>query len=472
MLETPIKTRFAPSPTGHLHLGNLRTALFAFLFAKRHQGTFLLRIEDTDAMRSRPEYQVQLESDLLWLGLTWDEGPDVGGDSGPYLQSQRDPIYSELFKHLLANGSAYPCFCTREMLAATRAAQLAEGRPPRYPGTCAHLHPHVVAKRIASGEAYNLRFRVAPGIPLAFDDLVMGRQHFVSDDIGDFVIRRSDQSPAFFFSNAVDDALMGVTHVLRGADHLSNSPRQILLLRALSLSEPHYAHLSLIVGSDGLPLSKRHGADSLGKLRAQGYLPLALLNYLARLGHSYPQENLLDLGALIEGFDLAHLGRSPARHDVAQLDHWQRLAIAALDEAALLAWAGSALDFVPDALRRDFLDTVRDNSLFPTDIANWAHSLFHPDSLVSSEAQQVLISAPRSLFEVAANVIHECPDDFRMFSKTLSQVAGLRGKALFMPLRAALTGQVHGPELARIYSLLGPERVFQRLRAAIEQAGH
>ncbi|AOU99575.1 glutamate--tRNA ligase [Acidihalobacter yilgarnensis] len=470
MLKTSIKTRFAPSPTGLLHLGNLRTALFSALYARRQRGRFLLRIEDTDASRSRSEYEARLEADMRWLGLDWDEGPGMGGDAGPYRQSQRDAIYGGLFDRLLAEGAAYRCFCSQETLAASRKAQLATGRPPRYPGTCAGLDPAEATARAVAGESCSLRFRVTPGIRLPIGDLVMGEQVFASDDIGDFVIRRSDGSPAFFFSNAVDDALMGVTHVLRGADHISNSPRQVLLLRALALPEPHYAHLSLIVGADGAPLSKRHGAGSVEDLRVQGYLPLALLNHLARLGHSYPDEQLLDLAGLAEGFELTRLGRSPARHDTVQLDHWQRLAVALLDERALKTWAEDACTTVPESLRRDFLLAVRDNSLFPADVATWADNLFGNEPRPSPDACEAMNGAPRNLFEISAAMVDEHPDDFRAFSSAVGQAAGLRGKALFMPLRAALTGQTHGPEMARLYPLLGPARARERLLVAAKSA--
>ncbi len=298
MTETPVKTRFAPSPTGNLHLGNLRTALFSALHAWSVQGSFLLRIEDTDAERSRAEFSDGLQDDLRWLGLEWQEGPEVGGDAGPYFQSERDAIYAGYYAQLLESGGAYPCFCSQEQLAAARASQRAAGRPPRYPGTCAHLSRDEAEARRQAGEPHTLRFRVPQRESVVFDDLVRGTQTFRSDDIGDFVIRRTDGTPAFFFCNAIDDALMGVTHVWRGEDHISNTPRQLLLLRALGLREPRYGHLALIVGEDGAPLSKRHGATSLGELREQGYLAAALNNYLARLGHSYTDDSLLDMAGL------------------------------------------------------------------------------------------------------------------------------------------------------------------------------
>ncbi|MGH8321874.1 MAG: glutamate--tRNA ligase, partial [Gammaproteobacteria bacterium] len=220
-----IRTRFAPSPTGRLHVGNARTALFSALLAARETGTLILRIEDTDAERSRPEFEAKLIEDLSWLGIVWQEGPDKGGKHGPYRQSERGEIYRTYIQKLAEHGLTYPCFCTPAELALARKAQLAAGRPPRYAGTCAHLTSDAIETRLAKGLKPALRFRVPETAETVFDDLVRGRQVFAHRDIGDFVIQRANGSPAFFFSNAVDDALMGVTHVLRGEDHLANTPR-------------------------------------------------------------------------------------------------------------------------------------------------------------------------------------------------------------------------------------------------------
>ncbi|MGH8369745.1 MAG: glutamate--tRNA ligase, partial [Gammaproteobacteria bacterium] len=254
-----IRTRFAPSPTGHLHVGNARTALFNALFAAHMGGTLILRIEDTDAERSKREFEAGLIRDLSWLGVVWQEGPDRDGARGPYRQSERGAIYAEQVERLQTQGHAYPCFCTPAELALSRKAQLAAGKPPRYAGTCAQLGKPQIEARLAKGLKPALRFRVPAKGETVFEDMIRGHQVFANQDIGDFIIQRADGSPAFFFSNAVDDALMGVTHVLRGEDHLANTPRQLLLLAALELSAPQYAHLSLIVGEGGAPLSKREG---------------------------------------------------------------------------------------------------------------------------------------------------------------------------------------------------------------------
>lgn len=466
MSDLPIKTRFAPSPTGNLHLGNLRTALFSALHAWSAHGRFLLRIEDTDAERSRAAFTETLQDDLRWLGLDWQEGPGVDGGHGPYLQSERGDIYEGFYTRLLDEGHAYPCFCTQEQLAAQRAAQRASGRPPRYAGTCAHLEHAEADTRVRAGEAHTLRFRVPTGQALGFDDLVRGRQAFASDDIGDFVIRRADGTPAFFFCNAVDDALMKVTHVWRGEDHISNTPRQLLIMRALGLREPSYGHLALIVGADGAPLSKRHGALGLGELRRRGYLPAALNNYLARLGHSYADDGLLGMVGLAAGFDTARLGRAAARFDMDQLDHWQRLAVAAADDAVLLEWAGAAVAPVPPASRDAFLAAIRDNVLFPDDVALWAQALFSASPPRSAEAETAMRAAPASLFAAGLEALKQHPQDFRAWAKAVGAAAGLKGRDLFMPLRAALTGQVHGPEMTRVFPLMDEAGVRERLLSA------
>src|SRR5512139_487629 len=362
-------TRFAPSPTGALHLGNARTALFSFLAARASGGRFVLRVEDTDAERSQDALLERQLDELRWLGLRWDEGPDVGGPHGPYRQSERSATYAEAVGALEAQERVYPCFCSPEELRLSRKAQLTAGRPPRYAGTCADLAAGEVARRVAGGARPALRFRVPAGRMVEFDDLIHGPQRFASDDIGDFVIRRGDGSVAFFLGNAVDDAAMGITLVLRGDDHLANTPRQILLLEALGLPVPRYGHLPLLLGPNGSPLSKREGAASLGDLRAQGYLAGALRNYLVRLGHACPAEGWLETAEMAKHFDLGRSSKSAAHFDEAQLRHWQREAVTRSTEAELLEWLAGRLDRVGDAERRSaFVAAVRGNLLFPADV--------------------------------------------------------------------------------------------------------
>jgi nondiscriminating glutamyl-tRNA synthetase len=466
MTTKTIKTRFAPSPTGYLHLGNVRTALFNALFSRHCEGQFLLRIEDTDRERSRPEYVTALLEDLRWLGLDWQEGPEVGGPQAPYAQSERVAIYAKYYQRLEAADQAYPCFCTPAELALSRKRQLAAGRPPRYTGTCARLSEAERRARRERGLQPTLRFRVPVAQTVEFTDRVRGPQHFASADIGDFVIRRADGAPQFFFANAVDDALMEVTHVLRGEDHLTNTPRQLLLLQALGLSAPEYGHLALIVGSDGGPLSKREGDLSLRELRAAGYLPEALLNYLARLGHSYERDSWMDSDKLATGFARERLGRAPARYDAAQLLHWQSEAVRHTPPERLLDWMKPAIhDWVPSASQEEFIATVRPNVRFPSDAGFWAERLFGAELTANPESQAVILQAGSEFFAHALAAYAEQGAAYQSLVEDLRRRTGLKGKALFMPLRAALTGETHGPELARVLTLLPPERIRQRLQA-------
>ncbi|MFO1420385.1 MAG: glutamate--tRNA ligase [Candidatus Competibacteraceae bacterium] len=466
MTTENVKTRFAPSPTGHLHLGNVRTALFNALLARRWDGRFLLRIEDTDRERSRPEYVAALLEDLRWLGLDWREGPEVGGPHAPYAQSARAGIYAEYYERLEASGQVYPCFCTPVELALSRKGQLAAGRPPRYPGTCARLGETERRQRLDRGLQPTLRFRVPAGRPVEFTDLIRGPQRVASEDIGDFVIRRADATPQFFFANAVDDALMRITHVLRGEDHLANTPRQLLLLEALELAAPEYGHLALIVGADGGPLSKRAGDLSVRQLRAAGYLPEALSNYLARLGHSYERDVWMEPVELAAGFALEHLGRAPARYDEAQLLHWQAEAVQRATPERLWAWMGPGVrERVPPGHGEEFVAAVRPNVRFPIDAAFWAERLFGADLTPTDDSRAVIAAAGPEFFAHALAAYAERGAAYQPLVETLKRRTGLKGKNLFMPLRAALTGETHGPELVRVLALMPPELAWRRLEA-------
>lgn len=463
------RTRFAPSPTGRMHLGNLRTALFNALYAWHHGGRFLVRIENTDRERSDDSGIGALLDDLRWLGLDWDEGPDRPGEDFRAPQSERAAVYAPYYAALVEADRAYPCFCSAETLARARREQLAAGRPPRYPGTCAGLERDAVRRRLSQGETATLRFRVPASGEVRFDDLVRGPQRFPCADLGDFVIRRADGTAAFFFCNAVDDALMHVTHVLRGEDHLANTPRQLLLLQALGLTAPCYGHFGLIAGDDGAPLSKRHGSLGADELRAAGYRPEAVANYLARLGLSGMPESLAALPALAAAFDLEHVGRSPARYDSAQLDHWQTRAVQACSTQALLAWVTPAAP-VPSERREAFVELVRPNVRFPSDMAFWAERLFgdwSPDEAVLA----VLRDAGSDFFSAARTAWERHGQDWPALTAELKDATGRRGKGLFMPLRMALTGATHGPELAGLLRLLDGERIERRLRAAEQASG-
>ena len=339
-----MRLRFAPSPTGHLHVGNARTALFNWLLARGQGGTFVLRIEDTDAERSTAESERSILEDIRWLGLTWDEGPDVGGPYPPYRQSERLDTYRERADAMIAAGQAFYCFCTAETIEAQRQKALAEGRVPRYEGTCRSIPLETARARRAAGESAVIRFRIPDVEEVAFDDAVRGHVVFKREMLGDFVIVRSDGLPTYNFAVVVDDSLMEITHVIRGEDHVSNTPRQVLLYRAIGATPPTFAHLSLVLGPDHTPLSKRHGATSVAEFRAKGILPESLVNYLALIGWSPGQDQeLLPADELARRFKLEAVGKSAGVFDLEKLAWVNRHYV---KEAAVRA-AGGAGRAVP-----------------------------------------------------------------------------------------------------------------------------
>jgi glutamyl-tRNA synthetase len=463
MKETQLcKTRFAPSPTGRLHLGNARTALFNWLYAHNQKGSFLLRIEDTDLSRSKEEYIQALVEDLHWLGLVWEEGEGIGGPYAPYRQSLRTAIYENYLQQL--GDRAYPCFCTSEMLELDRRLARAQGKPPRYSGRCAHLSKAEVEDKIAQGLPYTLRFRVPEGQTVVFTDLVRGEQRYLTDEIGDFIIRRTDQTFPFFFVNAVDDALMQVSHVLRGEDHLSNTPRQILILQALSLPIPTYAHIPLILDESGAPLSKRKGDLSLSALRAQGFLPLALVNYLARLGHAYAESDILPLEGLADRFDLSRVGRAPARFDEQQMLFWQKLAVRALGHEDFKRWLLESIA-LPESLPLHFFTLMQQEITLPDEALSWVRRFEADLPPYEEEARTLLLQTPPSFFAACLEAFQESGISF---VQELPQKTGRSGKTLFLPLRAALTGTLHGPDFKSLLTLLDAEKIKKRLLYAKE----
>lgn len=460
-------TRFAPSPTGYLHLGNARTALLNFLAARQAGGRFILRVEDTDQARSEESFLQGLLADLRWLGLEWDEGPDVSGPAGAYRQSDRHVIYEQYLAKLEQRGLTYPCYCSQAELTIQRRLQLTAGQPPRYAGTCRHLTAEQRAEREARGLRPAIRFKVPAGKTIAFTDVVHGEQHFISDHIGDFVVRRADGSSAFFFSNAIDDALMGVTLVLRGDDHLTNTPRQLMLLAAFELPAPQYGHMSMLLGMDGAPLSKRHGSTSLHQLRERGFLPEALRNHLVRLGHACASDGWLDDAAMLREFAVTRLGRAPAKFDETQLRHWQKEAVARLELDGLKQWLQAELPAGRDGAEIDaFLQSVRHNIEFPADVRPWVQVVFGELADVSEDARTAIRAAGPQFFATALDLLERLGPELKPLTKELGQTTGRKGPALFMPLRAAITGHTHGPELGPLLPLLGSDKIRARLAAA------
>lgn len=462
-----IRTRFSPSPTGLIHLGNARAALFSALYAVKANGAFILRIEDTDAVRSEQKYITTLQDDLQWLGIKWQEGPGVGGQFAPYQQSLRKAIYDEFYQQLEKNKRVYPCFCTDQELALNRKLQLARSQAPRYPGTCRNLTPEDIQARLAKGLKPALRFLIPKNTMIEFTDTVKGLQKFNSDDIGDFIIRRADGSSSFMFCNAIDDSLMEITHVLRGEDHLANTPRQLMILQALNRRAPTYGHLSLITGDDGAPLSKRHGSSSLHDLREEGFLSQAVLNYLACLSHTYEDNKLLSFAELAQHFHLEKLSRAPARFDKNQLMHWQKEAVLQLDHAAMWQWLGDTIKRqVPEPLQMTFVEMMRQNILFPHEAQKWVDILFNDAVEWNAEHVAILQQAGAEFFVTAEQAAKEFDIDLKNILQTLKTKLKVTGKNLFMPVRVALTGQEHGPELAQIVMLLGADKMQQRFNLA------
>jgi glutamyl-tRNA synthetase len=478
MSTATVVTRFAPSPTGELHLGNARTALFNHLLARRHGGRLVLRVEDTDAARSSEAHVSALRRDLEWLGLHWELGPGGAAPASEWQQSQRGAVYDAYYQRLEAMGAAYPCYCTPLELDLSRRAQLAAGRPPRYAGTCRALSAGERAEREARGLKSALRFAVAPGTVIEFDDMVHGAQAIKSDDIGDFIIRRQDGTAAFFFCNAIDDALMMVSHVLRGEDHLSNTPRQLLLLKALQLRTPQYGHVSLLTGPDGAPLSKRHGATTVREYRELGYAPEAINNLLFRLGHSTANNALLVPAAMSAGFDTTHLQKSSAHFDPTQLRHWQGEWVRSLPLAKAAEWlrpwtsntAAATLGAVPFAA---LVRAVQPNITVAADVLPWVAMIMGGDVALEPDARAAVAAAGAEFFTAATTaaalfVDAVQPADGAVRLAALRAATGKSGAAFFKPLRAALTGLLHGPELVPLLSVMPAALIHARLKA---QAG-
>lgn len=475
-----IRVRFAPSPTGHLHVGGARTALFNWLFAKHTGGSFVLRIEDTDLARSTEESERAVTQDLRWLGLDCDEGPDVGGDCGPYRQSERLHTYREHAERLLKQGSAFPCYCTDAELVAKRRKALSDGRTPQYDGTCRALSAEEGRAREAEGRRPTVRLP-GPTDDVAFDDLVRGRVAFRKEMLGDFIIMRSDGRPTYNFAVVVDDALMRISHVIRAEEHLPNTMRQLLVYEALGFAAPRFAHVSLIVDKNRSKLSKRRGATSVAKFRELGYLPGALINYLALLGWSQPRgEELMTRDELVRDFDLERVSASPAAFDEDKLA-WvnaHHIREEPLERVAALAepFVDAAGLREPDEDRfRRMIALVREGVERLSDIPR-AIAIFFGEAVamdddarewVSSERGRAIVRRLRERLATEGGVI--APDAFKDLLRDVGKELGIAGKELFMPARAALTGRTHGPAIGDIAQILGRELAVARLSGALDE---
>ena len=459
-----MRLRFAPSPTGQLHVGNARTALFNWLMARGQGGTFIVRIEDTDVERSSRESEQAILDDLHWLGLEWTEGVEAGGEHGPYRQTERLHVYRAHAIELLSSGKAYHCFCSSEQLETDRQDALKAGKPPKYTGRCRAVSREDARKRIENGEAAVIRFRVPDTGSVTFDDIVRGPLSFDMDVIGDFVLLRSNGVPAYNFAVVIDDALMNITHIVRGEDHISNTPRQVLLYRAIGWMPPIFAHVPYVLGPDHAPLSKRHGATSVKEFRDRGYLPEALTNYLALIGWSPGEgEELLPLDELARRFRLENVGHSAGvfdpeklawvnRHYLKTADHRRlaELSLPYLQQAGWISTATSAdLEFLTQiaplaAASVDRLEQV------PTRLA----FLFDYSAERAMETPQIRheASGARTVIDaLAADLATSGPlldrEAFRAAATRVRENTGQKGKALFHPIRLALTGEAEGLEL-------------------------
>lgn len=480
-----IRVRFAPSPTGFLHIGNVRTALFNYLFAKREGGKFILRLEDTDKERTRPEYAEAVIEDLAWLGIRWDEGPGVGGEYGPYVQSERIGIYRESIERLIREGKAYDCYVTGEEIEESKRRAQLERRPPRFDNRGRHFTKEEIEKRKARGIRPTVRFKIENPL-LKVHDLIRGEVSFNLDEmVGDFVIQRADGIPTFHLAVCVDDGLMKVTHVIRGEDHLSNTPKHILLLQALGFTPPQYGHLSLIHGPGGEPLSKRLESVSVREFRKRGYLPHALANYIALLGWSPGDDReIFTWEELQKIFDLKKVNKSASIYDAHKLDwvngehframpdeEFSRHALAYLKQGGLLKHDETLVHRILPI----FKDSVERFEQLPErlEILDDNFEYENRTLLETAEAKEIFRAALEILdVGVALRGRPEgahlgAPLHYEAFVDKLKPKVKAKGKDLFMPLRVALTGKTHGPELKRIFPALGVSIVKKRFERAL-----
>jgi glutamyl-tRNA synthetase len=469
-----VRARFAPAPSGSIHVGNARSALFSWAFARHSGGAFVLRVEDTDTSRVSEEAFHGVMASLRWLGIDWDEGPDVGGPHGPYRQSQRGEIYAERVRQLLEQGDAYACYCTPEELEERRRAAQAAGEPPGYDGRCRSLTDAERSDREARGLASVIRFAM-PDRDWVVHDLVKGDVHFAAGSLRDFVLVRSDDSPVFLLAVAVDDLMMGITHVIRGDDLLASAPRNAAVIEALGGTPPEYGHLPMLVGADRQPLSKRHGSTSVEAFQDQGFLPEALANYLSLLGWSKDAETtFLSMEELVHAFDLSRVSSNPAAFDTQKLEWMNNHYIQGLDPDDLaarclhfLSAAGLSPDL--DLLRRS-MPLVRERMKRLTESVDLLRFLFTDDIEPNERAAAILGKAPDGYLQRVADALEPLdPWEAAAVEAALEALAAtedLSKKNAFQPVRAAVTGSNVSPPLPESMELLGRDRTIVRLRRA------
>ncbi|WP_339148331.1 MULTISPECIES: glutamate--tRNA ligase [unclassified Sutcliffiella] len=480
-----VRVRYAPSPTGHLHIGNARTALFNYLFARSQNGKFIIRIEDTDKKRNIAGGEESQLKYLKWLGMDWDESVDVGGEYGPYRQSERNDIYTKFYNELLEKDLAYKCYCTEEELEAEREGQIARGENPSYSGKHSNLTEEERHAFEAEGREPSIRFRVPKGKEIKFHDMVKGDVSFESDGIGDFVIVKKDGTPTYNFAVAVDDHLMKISHVLRGDDHISNTPKQIMIFEALGWEVPTFGHMTLIVNESRKKLSKRDESiiQFIEQYEELGYLPEALFNFIALLGWSpVGEEEVFSKDQFIEIFDTARLSKSPAVFDTNKLTWMNNQYIKTMDLDRLvdlsmphLVKAGRLESSMTDdqkAWTKELIGLYQEQMSFGAEIVELTEMFFQTHIEYDEEAKAVLAEEQVPEVMTAFHKELEAMEDFsvdniKAATKAVQKATGHKGKKLFMPIRVATTGQTHGRDLPQTIHLLGKDTVLARLSKLI-----
>ncbi|ACJ32466.1 glutamate--tRNA ligase [Anoxybacillus flavithermus] len=477
-----VRVRYAPSPTGHLHIGGARTALFNYLFARHHHGKFIVRIEDTDIERNvEGGEQSQLEN-LKWLGIEYDESVDKDGGYGPYRQTERLHIYRQYTNELLEKGYAYKCFCTPEELEQEREAQKAAGiAAPQYSGKCRHLTPEQVQQLESEGKPYTIRLKVPEGKVYEFEDMVRGHVSFESKDIGDWVIVKANGIPTYNFAVVIDDHLMKITHVFRGEEHLSNTPKQLMVYEYFGWEPPKYAHLTLIVNENRKKLSKRDESiiQFVSQYKELGYLPEAMFNFFALLGWSPEgEEEIFTKEELIRIFDVSRLSKSPSMFDKQKLTWMNNQYIKKLDldrlvELSLphLIRAGRLPEQMTDEQKqwaRDLIALYQEQMSYGAEIVELSDLFFKQEIEYDEEAKAVLAGEQvpnvlKAFYEQMEQLATFDSEHIKAAIKAVQKETGQKGKNLFMPIRVAVTGQTHGPELPEAIRLLGKETVMSRL---------
>lgn len=475
-----VRVRIAPSPTGNLHIGTTRTALFNYLFARHHGGTFILRVEDTDRERSRPEYTENILTGLKNLGLSWDEGPGAAEPHGPYYQSQRQAIYERYLQQLIEQEKIYPCFCSPEELQIERAAAEAAGVTYVYSRKCRQLDAETAKTRLSQGDKRVWRLKV-PDQPIGFDDLIRGEIHIDASLIGDIIIARGDLTPMYNFAVVVDDLHMIITHVLRGEDHISNTPKQLLIYEALGAKPPRFGHAAMMLAPDRSKLSKRHGATSVQAYLDQGYLPEALINYLALLGWSAPAgREILSLEELVEAFDIQDVTKAGAVFDVEKLKwvnaQWlRRLGVAGVWPRLrpMLEAAGVDIAARSESWWHESLGLVLEKMTLLPDYLSQCDFLLQ-EQLVYAPAETDKAFGLASAAPVldAFSAAFETLEDWSYAGlqqefETLKSALPYKPKDIMWPVRAAISGRVAGADLQHSIRLLGRERTLERLRQAL-----